>query len=115
MLHVNFSNLFAEIGKRGVKVCIENPIPHSYATALIGKYDQLIQPFMFGHPEQKSTCLWLFNLTPLKESHNVLHVMKMLPKKMQQRLHYLPPGPNRSKLRSKTFYGIAQAMADQWG
>lgn len=115
MLHVNFSNLFAEIGKRGVKVCIENPIPHSYATALIGKYDQVIQPFMFGHPERKSTCLWLFNLAPLKESHNVRHVMRMLPKKLQQRLHYLPPGPNRSKLRSKTFYGIAQAMADQWG
>ena len=70
---------------------------------------------MFGHTERKATCLWLFGLPELKETNNVMEEMKKLPKNEQQRIHYLPPGKERAKLRSKTFLGIAQAIATQWG
>jgi len=102
------------------KVATENPIPHKYAVdgvgigCGIGKYDQLIQPYQFGHLERKATCLWLKGLEPLKETNNVYEEMKALPKNVSQRIHYLPPGPERAKLRSKTYQGIADAMADQW-
>jgi len=96
------------------KVATENPIPHKYAVEQIGKYDQLIQPYQFGHLERKATCLWLKGLAPLKETSNVYEEMKLLPKNVSQRIHYLPPGPERAKLRSKTYQGIAEAMADQW-
>ncbi len=95
------------------KICIENPIPHKYG---IGKtYQQIIQPWQFGHTEKKATCLWLKGLPKLVETNNVKEEMLLLPKREQQRLHYLSPGPNRAKLRSKTFQGIADAMAEQWG
>jgi len=95
------------------KICIENPIPHKYG---IGKtYTQLIQPYQFGHTERKATCLWLKGLPLLKETKNVKEEMLKLPKSISQRLHYMSPGQERSKLRSKTFQGIADAMADQWG
>ena len=98
------------------KKCIENPIPHKYAVERIGrKYDQLIQPYMFGHKERKATCLWLEGLPLLTETNNVKEEMLLLPKAQQQRIHYLSPGPDRWKERSRTFKGIAQAMADQWG
>ena len=97
-------------------IVAENPIPHKYAVELIGrKYDQLIQPYHFGHPESKATCFWLKGLPPLRHTGNVKHIWKALPKSEAQKLHYLSPGPERAKLRSKTFVGIAQAMADQWG
>jgi hypothetical protein len=70
---------------------------------------------MFGHPEQKSTCLWLKGLNKLNGTNNVKNEMLLLPKNKRERLHYLPPGPERAKIRSKTFPGIAQAMAEQWG
>lgn len=96
-------------------VAIENPIPHKYAVERIGrKYDQCVQPWMFGHTERKATCFWLKGLPKLKETNNVKEEMLKLPKNKQQRLHYLPPGPERAKLRSKTFLGIAKAMAEQW-
>jgi hypothetical protein len=98
------------------KIAIENPIPHKYAVERIGrKYDQLIQPYQFGHLERKATCLWLKGLPKLKETNNVKEEMDKLPKNKSQRLHYLPPRPERAKLRSKTFQGIADAMAEQWG
>lgn len=96
--------------------CIENPIPHKYAVERIGrKYDQLVQPWQFGHKERKATCLWLEGLPKLEESDNVKEEMLLLPKSEQQRIHYLSPGPNRWKERSRTFIGIAQQMAQQWG
>jgi len=96
--------------------CLENPIPHKYALEKIGKkYTQIIQPWMFGHTEQKATCLWLVGLPNLVPTNNVREEMKKLPKNQQQRLHYLPPGPDRWKERSTTFLGIAEAMAQQWG
>ena len=98
------------------KVCIENPIPHKYAVERIGgKYTQIIQPWMFGHPERKATCLWLKGLPKLKEPNNVKAEMLKLPKSKQQRLHYESPSPDRWKIRSKTFKGFADAMAEQWG
>lgn len=95
------------------KICIENPIPHKYGE--LPKYSQIIQPYMFGHMESKATCLWLKGLPKLKETNNVKSEMLLLPKNISQRLHYLPPGPEREKLRSKTYPGIAAAMAEQWG
>lgn len=98
------------------RIAVENPIPHKYAIQIIGrKYDQLVQPWMFGHPETKATCLWLKGLPKLKETNNVKAYMMTLSHKERNRLHYLPPSPDRWKLRSKTFEGIAKAMAQQWG
>ena len=97
-------------------IAIENPIPHKYAVELIGrKYDQLIQPYHFGHTESKATCFWLKGLPNLIKTDDVKEQWKKLPKNEAQRLHYLPPGPDRAKLRSKTYQGIAKAMANQWG
>ena len=97
------------------KIVLENPIQHKYARDLIRKQDQVIQPWMFGHPESKATCLWLKGVDPLKETDNVRDQYKALPKSEGQRVHMLPPSKDRWKLRSKTYSGIAQAMADQWG
>jgi hypothetical protein len=96
---------------------IENPIMHKYAKDRIGgiKQTQIIQPWMFGHMEQKATCLWLTGLPPLTPTNNVKAEMLKLPDNERQRLHYLPPSPDRWKLRSTTYQGIADAMADQWG
>lgn len=98
------------------KKAIENPIPHKYAVDLIGrKYDQIVQPYMFGHTERKATCFWLEGIPKLKETSNVKEEMMKLPKNKQQRMHYLPPSKDRWKLRSETYQGIADAMANQWG
>jgi hypothetical protein len=110
----DFFNIFTEYGKMGNKICIENPIPHKYARERIGDYTQIIQPWMFGHMERKSTCLWLFDLPKLKPTCDVRESMLKLPKNQQQRIHYLPPGPDRSKIRSKTYSGIAEAVAEQF-
>ena len=88
-------------------ICIENPIPHKYAVNGIGKYNQIIQPWQHGHGETKATCLWLKGLPELKPTKIV--------EGREQRIHKLPPSKDRSKLRSKTFPGIAKAMAEQWG
>ena len=90
------------------RIAVENPIPHKYALEIIGrKYDQIIQPYMFGHGETKATCLWLKNL-PMLEPSNIVDGR-------EQRLHRLPPSADRAKIRSKTYPGIAKAMAEQWG
>jgi hypothetical protein len=98
------------------KIAIENPIMHKYAVEIIGRrQDQLIQPYQFGHPERKATCFWLKGLPKLKPTDDVKSFMELLPKNKQQRIHYASPGPERWKLRSRTFKGIAKAMAVQWG
>lgn len=97
------------------RICIENPIPHKYAKNNIGQYTQIVQPWMFGHPEKKATCLWLKGLPKLVATNDVRHVMATLTKKEINRIHYMSPGPERSKLRSKTYEGLAKAMAEQWG
>jgi hypothetical protein len=88
-------------------VAIENPIPHKYARHQIGKYDQIIQPWQFGHGETKATCLWLKGLPPLVPT-DVVDGRK-------PRVWKMAPGPNRSKERSRTCKGVAAAMAKQWG
>jgi hypothetical protein len=93
------------------KICIENPI--SIISTKIRKPNQIINPFQFGHPEQKKTCLWLKNMPLLKETNNVYEHMMTLPLKERTRIHWL--GSGKWKERSKTYQGIADAMADQWG
>lgn len=95
------------------KIAIENPV--SVISSKIRKPDQIIQPWMFGHKEQKATCLWLKNLPKLIETNNVKAEMMLLPKRERERLHYLPPSPTRWKERSRTYLGIAAAWAEQWG
>lgn len=98
------------------RICIENPIMHKYAKQLIGvNQTQVIQPYQFGHLERKATCLWLKGLPKLQPTNDVKTEMLALPKNQQQRLHYLSPSPERWKIRSKTFSGIATAMSQQWG
>ena len=65
--------------------------------------------------EQKATCLWLHGLEPLEQTNNVKEEMMLLTKNQRERLHYLPPSPDRWKERSRTYPGIADAIAMQWG
>ena len=74
-----------------------------------------VQPWQFGHMEQKKTGLHLHNLKPLIEEDNVYLEMMQLPKNIRERIHYLPPSKDRWKIRSTTYPGIAKAMANQWG
>jgi hypothetical protein len=98
------------------RVAVENPIMHGYAAKIVGRrQDQVIQPWMFGHPEQKATGLWLRGLPPLVATEDVKAAMLALPKAESQRVHYASPGADRWKLRSVTYAGIAAAMAEQWG
>ena len=98
------------------KIIIENPVPHAQATAIIGrKYDQIIHPWQHGHMEKKSTCLWLKGVDPLEETNNVKEAMLKLTVKEQNRLHWLGPSKNRTRLRSLTYQGIADAIGDQYG
>lgn len=85
-------------------ICIENPV--SVISSRIRKPDQTIQPWQFGHGEVKRTCLWLKNLPKLKSTNVVSG--------REARLHRLPPAEDRWRERSKTFQGIADAMAHQW-
>lgn len=94
------------------RVAIENPI--SIMSTVWRKPDQIIHPWQFGHTEQKATCLWLKGLPMLIGTNNVKEEMLMLPKNQRKRLHYLLPSKDRATLRSKTFSGIAKAMAEQW-
>jgi hypothetical protein len=92
------------------RIAVENPVMHRHAKALITNYAppaQSIQPWQFGHGEVKRTCLWLRNLPPLTPT---LIVDGRVP-----RVHRMSPGPERWKERSRTYPGIAAAMAEQWG
>lgn len=107
-------DLFAAIYKSPVKmVAIENPVMHKFAREYLQNHHQIpthtqtIQPYQFGHGESKRTCLWLRglpNLTPTNEVEG-----------REQRIWKLPPSEHRWKERSRTFQGIADAMANQWG
>jgi hypothetical protein len=95
------------------RIAIENPI--CIMSSVWREPEQTIQPWQFGHPEQKSTCLWLKGLPPLFSTKNVYQLMITLPRSERERIHMMPPGDDRCKERSRTFEGIAQAMAAQWG
>lgn len=87
------------------RIAIENPV--SVISTVIRKPDQIIQPWMFGHGETKATCLWLKNLPKLKPTNIV--------EGRENKVWKMPPSQDRWKLRSTTFQGIADAMAEQWG
>jgi len=107
------ASFFMMLAKSDIpRIAIENPI--CIMSRLWRKPDQIIQPWMFGHMEQKATCLWLKNLPVLYPTNDVKAQMMELPKNKRERLHYLPPSDDRWKLRSETFQGIADAMAEQW-
>ena len=93
-------------------IAIENPVGALSSRSKLGKATQYIQPYQFGHAEQKKTGLWLKGLPKLIPT-DVIDVSN-LPDNQRQRLHYLPPSKDRWKIRSTTFQGIADAMADQW-
>lgn len=95
------------------RIVIENPI--GIMSNIWRKPDQIIQPWMFGHLEQKATCLWLKNLPRLVPTQNVQKEMLLLPRRVYERIHFLPPSPTRARDRSRTFAGVATAMAEQWG
>lgn len=97
---------FMMIAKNGCsKICIENPV--GIMSTHYRKPDQIIQPWQFGHGETKATCLWLKGL-PLLQPTNIVEGR-------EQRVWKMSPSEDRAKERSRTFLGIAQAMADQWG
>ena len=87
------------------KIALENPV--SIISSKIRKPDQIIQPWQFGHGETKATCLWLKGLPKLVPTNIV--------EGREQRIYKMPPSPTRWKERSRTYQGIADAMAQQWG
>lgn len=98
-------DFFMQFTKLECKWAIENPV--GIMSNKYKKPDQIIHPWQFGHGETKATCLWLNDLQKLKPTNIV--------KGREQRIWKMPPSENRAKLRSKTYQGIAKAMADQWG
>ena len=98
-------------------LAVENPVQHRWAKLAHGKGEptQVVQPWMFGHPESKATCLWLRGLPPLVATSDARAEMATLPRAMTQRILHMPPSVERGKLRSASYPGIATAMADQWG
>ena len=92
------------------RVAVENPVMHGHALRRISRrHNFTIQPFQFGHPESKRTCFWTNGLPPLMSTQMAPHGPR------HRRLHSLPPSLERAKERSRTFPGIAAAMAQQWG
>ncbi len=96
------------------RVCLENPV--SIISSRIRKPDQIIQPWQFGHGETKTTCLWLKGLPRLRPTHVDAPLLGLQAVTGRDaRVHRLPPSPTRWKERSRTYPGIAAAMAEQWG
>jgi hypothetical protein len=96
------------------KIALENPV--GIISSRIRKPDQVIQPWMFGHPETKASCLWIKNLRHLQRTHRLDDLFcEQEPIERTARVHQLPPGPMRKKLRAWRYTNIANAMADQWG
>lgn len=102
------------------RLAVENPVMHGHAVAELARlgvpaFSQSIQPYQFGHLETKRTCLWLRGLPALAGTEDVEAAMRRLPKSETNRVHLASPGPERWAMRSRTFPGIAEAMAMQWG
>lgn len=92
------------------RICLENSQPHGLAMSRIGRYDQVVQPWMFGEPITKGAYLWLKGLPKLQPTHSKTDYPEILAE-----CHHMPPGPEREKERSRTRQCIADAMAEQWG
>jgi len=99
---IGFFMMFTHLG---CKWAIENPI--GIMSTVHRKPDQIIQPWQYGHGETKATCLWLHGLPKLQPTNIV--------EGRANRIHRMPPGPERATERSRTYQGIADAMAEQWG
>ncbi|AYQ98972.1 DNA methyltransferase [Arthrobacter phage Anjali] len=98
------------------RIAVENPVMHGYARELIGsRATQTIQPWMFGHAENKRTGLWLKNLPPLEPTRDARPIMEAMTYAEKNRVHYASPGKDRWKQRSTTYAGVARAMGRQWG
>ena len=98
---------FLKLGNADIpRIAIENPQPHPYVISKVGRFQDKIQPWMFGDPETKGICWWLKGLPPLFSTQ--------IESKREALKHSLPPGPERAMLRSKFFPGVSAAMADQW-
>lgn len=95
------------------KIALENPV--SIISSKIRKPDQIIQPWMFGHPESKTTCLWLKNLPKLAPTNILIKNTKYWDNQTKSGQNKLGPSNDRWKKRSITYSGIAEAMATQWG
>lgn len=97
-------------------IAIENPVMHRHARELVYDWPTCsVQPWQFGHLEKKRTMFWLKNLPPLVPTTDLLAETEALPMKEQQKVFYASPKADRWKDRSRTYKGIAEAMADQWG
>lgn len=92
------------------RIAVENPV--SVMSSLYRKPDQIIHPWQFGHPTEKTTCLWMKNLPKLKETKNVKEVFLALPKGKRNALFWLSPGPERAKLMLRA--AIARAVTRRW-
>lgn len=98
------------------RIAIENPISVLSTRSKLGKPTQIIQPYEFGHPESKKTCLWLKQLPPLQPTHILpLPERGYWDNQTPSGQNKLGPSVDREKNRSRTYVGIAQAMAEQWG
>ena len=98
------------------RVAMENPASTIFPfLRKLGAVVQYIQPYQFGHLEQKKTGLALHNLPELEETNNVYIEMMKLPKRERERVFHMSPGEHRKRDRSETYQGIAEAMAEQWG
>lgn len=93
------------------KVALENPVSMIWNTVNRSQY---IQPYEYGHTEQKKTGLALHGLPVLIPTSNVYDEMMLLPRKEREKKHFMSPGPNRKRDRSVTYQGVAEAMAEQW-
>lgn len=100
-----FKDIVEQCERHGIPFAIENPI--GIMSTHYRKPDQIIQPWQFGHGETKATCLWLSGLPNLQPTNIVGG--------REARIHKMSPSKDRGKLRSKTYLGIAEAMAEQWG
>jgi hypothetical protein len=98
------------------RVAMENPasVLFPMLRAERGADVQYVQPYQFGHLEQKKTGFALHGLPRLKETHNVYAEMMKLPKHVRERVHYMSPGKDRAKERARFYAGFADAMANQW-
>lgn len=114
--------LFSDLWNAPIpRIAMENPVMHKHAKARIVNYRefaQSVQPWEFGDWETKRTCLWLKNLPPLRKQFTTLDAARAalgVTGKPTNRVHSATPGPDRWKIRSRFFDGIARAMAEQWG
>ena len=101
------------LAARCSRIALENPV--SIISSHIRKPDQIIQPWMFGHRETKATCLWLKGLPELVPTDVVGPPRTPAEKIEFAKVHRMPPGPDRWRERSRTYEGLARAMAEQWG